>query len=65
LDPFWVALAGGLAGIVGLWLVVTGFYAKSWPVYAGLTVLVAASVWDAVNGRRAAIAGETPQEKQR
>jgi mercuric ion transport protein len=59
LVPFWLALGGGLAGIVGLWLVVTGFYAKSWPVYAGLMVLVAASVWDAVNGR-AAIVGETP-----
>ena len=65
LIPFWLALAGGMAGIVGLCLVVTGFYAKSWPVYAGLMVLVAASVWDAVNGRRAAIVGETPQEKQR
>jgi mercuric ion transport protein len=65
LVPFWLALAGGLAGIVRLSLVVTGLYSRSWPVYVGLMVLVAASVWDAVNGRRAAIVGETPQEKQR
>ncbi len=66
LVPFWVALAGGLAGVVGLWLMVTGFYPKSWPIYVGLTVFVAASVWDAVNGRRAAARAtvcETPQEK--
>ncbi|BBP05397.1 hypothetical protein TPL01_31330 [Sulfuriferula plumbiphila] len=52
--PFWLGLAGGLAGAAGLWLLVTGFYPKSWPIYVGLTVLVAGSVWDAVNGRRAA-----------
>lgn len=52
--PFWLGLAGGLAGVVGLWLLVTGFYPKSWLIYVGLTVLVAGSVWDAVNGRRAA-----------
>jgi mercuric ion transport protein len=57
LVPFWVALAGGLAGLVGLWLMVTGFYPKSWPIYVGLTVLVAASLWDDVNGRRAAACG--------
>lgn len=54
LAPFWVALAGGLAGALGLWLMVTGFYPKSWPIYVGLTVLIAGSVWDAVNGHRAA-----------
>ena len=32
LAPFWVALAGGLAGALGLWLMVTGFYPKSWPI---------------------------------
>jgi mercuric ion transport protein len=67
LVPFWVALAGGLAGVVGLWLMVTGFYPQSWPIiYVGLTVLVTASVWDAVSGRRAAARAtvfETPQEK--
>jgi mercuric ion transport protein len=69
LVPFWVALAGGLAGAAALWLLVTGFYPKSWPViYAGLTVFVAASVWDVVHGRRRVAARatvvETRQEKQ-
>lgn len=67
LVPFWVALAGGLAGGVGLWLMVTGFYPQSWPIYVGLMVLVAASAWDAVNGRRTvacATVAETPKEKQ-
>lgn len=52
--PFWLGLAGGLAGAAGLWLLVTGFYPKSWPIYTGLTILIAGSVWDAVNGQRAA-----------
>ena len=67
LVPFWVGLAGGLAGAVGLWLMVTGFYPKSWLIYVGLTVLVAASVWDVVNARRAAARAavcQTPQDKQ-
>lgn len=65
--PFWVGLAGALAGGVGLWLLVTGFYPRSWPIYVGLMALVAASVWDAVNGRRKAehaIVCETSLEKQ-
>lgn len=69
LVPFWVALAGGLAGAAALWLLVTGFYPKSWPIiYVGLTVFVAASVWDVVHGRRRVVARatvfEAPQEKQ-
>ena len=40
--PFSVALAGALAGVVGLWLFVTGSYPKSWPIYFGLTALLAA-----------------------
>jgi mercuric ion transport protein len=66
LVPFWVGLAGGVVGVVGLWLLVTGAYPKSWPIYVSLTVLVAASVWDAVRGRRAVaggIVGDTPKEK--
>jgi len=52
--PFWIALAGAVAGAVGLWLMVTGFYPKSWPIYVGLTVLIAGSIWDVMNARRAA-----------
>ena len=67
LVPFWIALAGGLAGSAGLWLMVTGFHPQSWPIYVGLMVLVAASVWDAVNGRRTvacATISATPKETQ-
>lgn len=53
LAPFWLGLAGGVVGAAGLWLLVTGLYPRSWPVYAGLIALVAASVWDAASGRRA------------
>lgn len=54
LAPFWLGLAGGIVGAAGLWLLVTGFYPRPWPVYAGLLALIGASVWDAVNSRRAA-----------
>jgi len=54
LRPFWLGLAGGLVGAVALWLMVTGLYPLPWLVYAALAVLVLASLWDFVNGRRAA-----------
>ncbi len=53
LTPFWVGLAGGVVGTAGLWLLVTGLYPMSLSVYAGLGVLVAGSVWDALIGRKA------------
>lgn len=52
--PFWLGLAGGLFGAVGLWLLVTGIYPLNGSVYIGLAVLVAGSISDFVNGRRAA-----------
>ncbi len=54
LAPFWLGLGGGLFGAAGLWLLVTGLYPMPWSVYGGLVLLVAGSVWDVVNGRRAA-----------
>lgn len=54
LAPFWLATAGSLFGAAGLWLLVTGIYPVNWSVYAGLGVLVAGSMWDFINGRRAA-----------
>lgn len=55
LTPFWVGLAAGVAGVAGLWLLVTGFYPMPVLVYAGLGVLVASSVWDGLIGRRIAV----------
>lgn len=57
LAPFWLATAGSLFGTAGLWLLVTGLYPINWSVYAGLGVLVAGSVWDFANVRRAAACG--------
>jgi mercuric ion transport protein len=53
MQPFWLALVGGIAGSVGLWLLVTASYPHSWPIYAGLALLVSSSVWDAINSRQA------------
>jgi len=54
LAPFWLATAGSVFAAAGLWLLVTGLYPINGSVYVGLGVLVAGSVWDFVNGRRAA-----------
>ncbi|MGH8588969.1 MAG: BufA2 family periplasmic bufferin-type metallophore [Gammaproteobacteria bacterium] len=54
LAPFWLGVGGGIFGAAGLWLLVTGLYPMPWSVYGGLALLVAGSVWDVVNGRRAA-----------
>ena len=46
LAPFWTGLAGALVAFGGLWL-------HAALVYAGLAVLIASSVWDFWNARRA------------
>lgn len=52
LQPFWLALIGGIEASVALWLLVTGTYPHSWPMYVGLMLLVSGSAWDQVNARR-------------
>ncbi len=52
LAPFWLGLAGGAVGSIGLFLLVTGLYPASWTIYAGLALLVAGSIWDVVPGRK-------------
>ena len=54
LAPFWLGLGGAVFGAAGLWLLVTGLYPMPWTVYGGLALLVVGSVWDVLNGRRAA-----------
>jgi len=53
LGPFWLSLAGGIFGGIALWFMVTGLYARPSAVYLGLAVLVAGSLWDFANSRRA------------
>lgn len=64
LAPFWLGLVGGGVSASGLWLLVTGLYPINASVYAGLALLAAGSMWDFINGRRAAACaterGETP-----
>jgi len=65
LAPFWLALAGGLVSAAGLWLLVTGTFALTGSIYGGFAALVAGSIWDFLNGRRAAACAadvcETPK----
>ena len=53
LGPFWLAFGGSVVSSLGMWLLVTAVYPHSWPVYAGLALLVAGSTWDVINSRRA------------
>jgi mercuric ion transport protein len=66
--PFWLGLIGAAVSSVGLWLLVTASYPHSWPIYAGLALLVSGSIWDVINGRRApscntACAAEPPKAR--
>ena len=63
LAPFWLGLGGAIFGAAGLWLLVTGLYSMPWSVYGGLALLVAGSVWDVVNGRRAAACAPQVREE--
>jgi mercuric ion transport protein len=60
LVPFWVGLAGGIIAAAGLWLLVTGHSPTGIPVYAGLGVLAAGSIWGALNARKAAACATEP-----
>lgn len=66
LAPFWLSLSGALAGAAALWFMVTGLYPLPWLVYVSLGVLISGSIWDFINGRRAAACAtevcETPQD---
>ncbi len=53
MQPFWLALVGGIASSIGLWLLVTASYPHGWPIYAGLALLVSGSIWDMTNSRQA------------
>jgi len=60
LIPFWVGLAGSVIAAAGLWLLVTGHSPTGIPVYAGLGVLVAGTIWAGLNTRKAAACATGP-----
>jgi len=60
LAPFWTGLGGGIVASAGLWLLVTGYSPTGIPVYAGVGVLVAGSIWGGVNARKAAACATGP-----
>jgi mercuric ion transport protein len=60
--PFWLSLGGAVFGAAGLWFMVTGVFPQPWSVYVGLAILVAGSVWDYANGRRAPVCEVAPEE---
>lgn len=63
--PFWVGLAGAALATIGLWLLVTGTLGLPWTIYIGLGVLIAGTVWDAINGRTAVCDTKTAPETSR
>ena len=52
LRPFWLSAVAGSAGILLMFLLVTGLYPMVWAVVLSLLLFVAGSLWDFVNGRR-------------
>lgn len=52
--PFWAGLIGAVLATIGLLLLVTGQLSLPVWIYVGLLLFVSGSVWDFVNGRRAA-----------
>ena len=44
--PFWLGLFGALLGSIGLWFLVTGLFSLPWSPYAGVSLVIAASLWN-------------------
>ncbi len=44
--PFWFGIVGAAQAVAALWLLVSGWWPKTWLLYLGLTALVGGSVWD-------------------
>lgn len=61
LAPFWAGVAGGVVSSAGLLLLVAGASVAAWAIYAGLGILVGASLWDFVVGRKEARVASTPR----
>ncbi len=46
--PFWLGIAGAALAVAALWLLVSGWWPKTWLLYLGLSGLVGASFWDLI-----------------
>jgi len=53
--PFWLGFIASLIASISMWLVMTGIKPVLFPVYLGIGLLVAASVWDFINSRHAPV----------
>ncbi len=49
--PCTLGVLGGAVSTISLWLLITGTYSIPWLIYAGLALLLLASIWDFINGR--------------
>jgi len=54
LMPYWLGLVSGVISSLALFFMVTGLFPVPWLIYVSLTGLIAASIWDFINGRNAA-----------
>ncbi len=50
--PLALGAAGALVAAAGMWLLVTAIYPHAFPVYVGLALVLAASLWDLIDARR-------------
>jgi hypothetical protein len=53
--PFWLGLVGSLIASVAMWLLMTGIKPLLFPVYIGIGLLIIATVWDFINGRKSTV----------
>ncbi len=58
LAPFWLGVAAATVSTTALWLLVTGLWPQPMLLYAGLTLLIAASLWDVLAWHNKAAACE-------
>ncbi len=50
--PFWLGLLGSFIASIAMWLVMTGIKPVLLPVYLGIGLLIIATIWDFINGRK-------------
>ena len=53
--PFLLGLLGSLIASIAMWLVMTGIKPILLPVYIGIGLLLTATLWDFINGRKSTV----------